>query len=469
MDILIKNVTVLTMERPDGIITDGEILIQEDRIAAVGPGGSLHLPEDAPSEEELPSCYRVPENPSAEASPGAQQNIPAPAEDPSRRVIDGSGMIALPGFVNSHNHAAMTLLRGYADDLPLMEWLSEKIWPIEDKLTPEDVYWGSMLSCLEMIKSGTTTFADMYFHMEQTAQAVEKSGLRACLSRGMIGNGPNAALALEENTRLFYDWHGQAEGRITVMLGPHAPYTCPPDYLRQVIDLAGKLGAGLHIHIAETISEMEQIKAEYGKSPIAHLDSLGLFQHKVLAAHCVHLSEGDLEILRRNKVCVAHCPESNMKLASGAAPVAGMLKAGITVGLGTDGASSNNNLDLLEEMRTASLLQKLITNDPTAMPAYTSLQMATTGGAHALGLEGEIGILRAGMKADLLLLNIHAPHLYPRHNLYANLVYAAHSADVDTVLVNGKMLMENRRVLIMDEEEVLAKAQECAARLTSEG
>jgi 5-methylthioadenosine/S-adenosylhomocysteine deaminase len=375
-------------------------------------------------------------------------------------------MIAMPGFVNCHTHAAMSLLRGFADDLPLMEWLTEKIWPIEDRMTPEDIYWGTMLACLEMIKSGTTTFADMYFHMDQTARAVEKSGLRACLSRGMIGNGPNAALAVEENTSLFNDWHGQADGRITVMFGPHAPYTCSPDYLRQVADLAGKLGAGIHIHIAETLSEIEQINADYGKTPVAHLASLGLFRHNVLAAHCVHLNQSDLEILSQYNVGVAHCPESNLKLASGAAPVAELLREGVTVGLGTDGASSNNNLDLLEEMRTAALLQKMITNDPTVMPAYTALETATAGGARALGLSEETGTLKTGAKADLLLLNCKAPHLYPRHNHYANLVYAAHSADVDTVMVDGNILMENRKVLCMDEEEVLEKAQNCAINLT---
>ena len=419
------------MEGPESIIENGEILIQGERITGIGLKGSVHIPD----------------------------------EQPPIRTIDGTGMIALPGFVNCHTHAAMTLLRGYADDLPLMEWLTEKIWPIEDKLTPEDVYWGSMLSCLEMIKSGTTTFADMYFHMEQTAQAVEKSGLRACLSRGMIGNGPNAALAIEENTRLFTDWHGKAEGRIKVLFGPHAPYTCSPAYLEQVAGLADDFGIGLHIHIAETLSEVEQIKADYSKTPVAHLDSLGLFQREVLAAHCVYLNQTDLEILRHNNVSVAHCPESNMKLASGAAPVAEMLKAGIKVGLGTDGASSNNNLDLLEEMRTAALLQKLITNDPTVMPAYTALHTATAGGAQALGLGENIGVLKTGAKADLLLINSKAPHLCPRHNDYANIVYAAHSADINTVLVNGKILMENRQVLCMDEEEVLTKAQNCAQRL----
>ncbi|MDF9407346.1 MAG: 5-methylthioadenosine/S-adenosylhomocysteine deaminase [Pelotomaculum sp. PtaB.Bin013] len=428
-DILIQGVSVLTMEGSEDIIENGDILIKGDRIAALGPYGSVSTEEQA------------------------------------KRVIDGSGKIAMPGFVNCHTHAAMTMLRSYADDMPLMEWLSEKIWPVEDKLEPEDIYWGTMLCCLEMIKSGTTTFADMYFIMDQVALAVEKSGLRACLSRGLIGNGPNAGLALEENINFFKEWNDGAGGRIKVMFGPHAPYTCPPEYLKQVIELAGKYGAGLHIHVAETKSEVEQINASYGRTPVGHLDSVGLFELPVLAAHCVHLDNADIEILARNNVGVAHCPESNMKLASGAAPVAGLLEAGVCVGLGTDGAASNNNLDMLEEMRSAAMLQKVNTGDPTVMPAFTALRTATANGARVLGLAGEIGMLKTGMKADLILINKHRPHFCPQHNLIANLVYAGHSTDVDTVIVDGKILMENRRVLTIDEEEVMREAQIRADRL----
>lgn len=428
-DILIRGVTILTMEESENIIENGEISIQGDRIAALGPRGSVSVEEQA------------------------------------ERIIDGSGMIAMPGFINCHTHAAMTMLRSYADDMPLMDWLSEKIWPAEDKLEPEDIYWGTMLCCLEMIKSGTTTFADMYFIMDQVALAVKKSGLRACLSRGMIGSNPNAGLALEESVNFFKEWHGGAGGRIKVMFGPHAPYTCPPEYLKQVIELAGKYGAGLHIHVAETKSEVEQINNSYGKTPVRHLDSVGLFELPVLAAHCVHLDDADIEILARNNVGVAHCPESNMKLASGVAPVARLIEAGVNVGLGTDGAASNNNLDMLEEMRSAAMLQKVYTGNPTVIPALTALRTATANGARVLGLADEIGLLKAGMKADLILIDTRRPHFRPQHNLIANLVYAAHSADVDTVIVNGEILMENRRVLAMDEEEVMWEAQLRADRL----
>lgn len=429
-NILISGVTVLTMEEHDKIFQGGVIAIAGNRIAAAGPPGSL------------------------------------PAGFIADRKIDGTGMVALPGLVNCHTHAAMSLMRSYADDMPLMKWLSEKIWPLEEKLTPEDVYWGTMLSCLEMIKSGTTTFADMYFMMDRVAEAVGKSGMRACLSRGMIGDGPNAQLAADESAKLIEDWHGGAGDRIKVMLGPHAPYTCPPDYLKKVFDLAVRYNVGIHIHVAETEDEIEQIREKYGKTPVRYLDDLGLFEVPVLAAHCVHLNDQDIDIIARKKVGVAHCPESNMKLASGIAPVVTLLGAGGVVGLGTDGAASNNNLDMLEEMRTAALLQKVSSGDPLALPSFAALRMATAEGARTLGLAGDIGVLRPGMKADLILVNFRRPHLCPRHDLYAHLVYAAQSADVETVVIDGRVVMEDRRVLTMDEEEVMAGAERCARKLT---
>ena len=431
-NILIRGATVLTMEGYDSVFEDGVIAVAGDRIAAAGPSGSL------------------------------------PAGFQADREIDGAGMVALPGFVNCHTHAAMTLMRSYADDMPLMKWLSEKIWPLEEKLTPDDIYWGTMLCCLEMIKSGTTTFADMYFMMDRVAEAVDRSGMRACLSRGMIGAGPNAQLALAESEKFIEDWHGAAGGRVQVMLGPHAPFTCPPDYLEKVIALASRRKVGIHIHVAETRDEIGQIQEKYGKTPVRYLNDLGLFDLPVLAAHCVHLNEEDIEILAGKKAGVAHCPESNMKLASGIAPVERLLKAGAVVGLGTDGASSNNNLDMMEEMRSAALLQKVATGDPLVMPSFASLRMATADGARALGLAGDTGMLKPGLKADLILVNFHRPHLYPRHDDYAHLVYAAQSADVDTVLIDGRVVMEGRRVLTVDEEEVMANAERCARRLVGE-
>lgn len=374
-------------------------------------------------------------------------------------IIDGRNLLALPGFVNCHTHAAMTLLRGYADDMPLMAWLSQKIWPREAHLKEDDIYWGTLLSIVEMIKSGTTCFADMYFYMDQVAQAVELSGIRAVLSRGMVGVGDKAALAMRESEDFVKAWHGKAGGRITCMLGPHAPYTCPPEYLKNVMELADSLGVGLHIHLAETISEIGDMEKQYGLRPIRLMDSLGLFDNRsVLAAHCVHLAAEEIEILTQKRVGIAHNPESNMKLASGIAPIPELLEKGALVGLGTDGASSNNNLDMLEEMRTCALLHKVNTMDSTTLPSYQVLQLATCNGAQVVGLQ-DCGVIKPGCKADLILLDLQKPHLIPRHDPVANLVYAAQSSDVNTVIIDGKVVMKDRQLLTIDEEKVLYQAQ----------
>lgn len=408
----------------------GEIAIEGDKLKTVGPLGSV--------------------------DPSWQADV----------VIDGTNMVALPGFINTHTHAAMTLFRGYADDLPLMEWLEEKIWPVEAKLTGEDIYWGTKLSILEMLLSGTTTFADMYTFEAEVAKAVEESGIRACLSRGMIGLGDNAQVALDESVELIENWHGKAEGRITTMLGPHAPYTCPPVFLEKVMMLADKYKVGIHIHVAETLSELEGIQKQFGKTPVRLLYDLGLFDYPTLAAHCVHVNDTDLALMQEKNVAVAHNPESNMKLASGIAPVPAMLKAGITVALGTDGASSNNNLDMLEEMRSAALLHKVNTMDPLAINAYQALEMATKNGAKALGLEDKIGMLKEGMLADVILLNFAKPHLYPHHDIIAHLVYAAQGADVDTVIVNGKILVRDSKPLDLDVAEIYEEVDKRSKRLT---
>jgi len=381
-------------------------------------------------------------------------------------TIDAGGMVAMPGFVNCHTHAAMTLLRSYADDLPLMQWLEQRIWPLEEKLTGEDVYWGSMLCILELLKSGTTCFADMYFFMDDVARAVAQSGIRASLSRGMVGVNPNAQSALVETEQFIKKWNGAADGRISTMVGPHAPYTCPPDYLKKVLAIAEKYSTGVHIHLAETRVEFDDINKQYRKTPTEYLNDCGVLDFKVLAAHCVHVTENDIKILQEKNVGVAHNPESNMKLASGIAPVAEMLAQGVTVGIGTDGAASNNNLDMLEEMRSAALLQKVGTGDPTVIPSYQALEMATANGGKVLGLD--IGMLRQGYKADIILIDFEKPHLYPKHDLIAHTVYAAQSSDVDTVIVDGAVLMRNRKLLTIDEREVLENVQKCAKRMVGE-
>ncbi len=380
-------------------------------------------------------------------------------------IIDATGMAVMPGLINCHTHAAMTLLRGYADDLPLMEWLENKIWPLEAKLKPEYVYWGTQLAVLEMIKGGTTCFSDMYFMMDQVAEVVKETGIRANLSRGLISFN-NGQEALKEGINFVKNYHNTVDNRITTMLAPHAPYTCVPEYLEEVSSEAQKLGVGIHIHIAETLSEISQIKEIYNKTPVEMVHQAGVFTaNPVVAAHCVHLSDNDLKILLQEKVSVAHNPESNMKLASGIAPVTKMIEMGVNVGLGTDGAASNNNLDMFQEMRSASLLQKVHTLDPTVISSYQALSMATSNGAKALGLEKEIGKIKAGMKADIILVDLSGPHLQPLHDINAHLVYSAGASDVDSVIINGRIIMRNRVVNTIDEEKVIYEIKEITKKL----
>jgi 5-methylthioadenosine/S-adenosylhomocysteine deaminase len=427
-DLLIKDTLLVTVDeqRPDYFF--GDILVKGDKIEKI----CEHPHKIDPGEAET--------------------------------VIDGSNLLVMPGLVNTHGHAAMTLFRSYADDLPLQEWLEDKIWPIEEHLTADDVYWGSMLAICEMLKGGTTTFKDMYFFMDKVAEAAAESGIRAFLSRGMVGFGDSAATGLREAEEFIRNWHGAEGGRINVTLGPHAPYTCPPPYLEKVIALAAKSGRPLQIHLSETKREVEESIDQHGASPIELVNRLGLFDHKVTAAHCVHVSDRDIEILAEKQVGVAHNPGSNLKLGSGVAPVAKMLEKGIKVGIGTDGASSNNNLDMFEELRLTSLLAKGMAMDPTLINAKTALRMATLTGAEALFLEG-CGCLKEGWKADLIGLRLDVPHLTPMHDPTAQIVYAASASDVDLVLVDGRLLLEKGELKTIDEAKVRAEAARCAARL----
>lgn len=382
-------------------------------------------------------------------------------------VINGKNLLIMPGLVNTHGHAAMTLFRSYADDMPLKEWLEKKIWPIEENLTAEDVYWGTLLAIAEMIKGGTTTFTDMYFYMEKVAKAAAESGIRSVLSRGMIGFGDSAEKGLQETEDFIKNWHGAEGGRVNVTIGPHAPYTCPPAFLEKVMDLAVKTGRPLHIHLSETKGEVEESISEHGKSPIELVCELGLFKYEVTAAHCVHASDHDIELMAENNVGVAHNPGSNLKLGSGIAPVAKMLEKGIRVGIGTDGAASNNNLDMIEEMRLTALVAKGVAMDPTLITAGKAIEMATALGAEALFL-GNTGRLKEGFKADLIGLRLDRPHLTPLHDPQAHLVYAAAAADVELVIVNGRVLLEHGQLKTLDEEKIRAEAAKCAERLVKE-
>ena len=381
-------------------------------------------------------------------------------------IIDGIGHLAIPGLVNAHTHASMTLLRSYADDMELMDWLNNKIWPVEAKMNRGDIYWGAMLAALEMIRTGTTAFADMYGpFMDSVAEVVIDSGLRGVLSRGIIGVAPDADAKLQENVDLYNDFHGAGDGRVTVMFGPHALYTCPPDFLKKVSAAAKKCDAEIHIHMSETKTEVEDCLKNYGKRPFAHVESTGLFESGTLAAHCVHLDDEDINIIKKHNIRVAHNPGSNMKLASGVAPVPRLLKEGLCVALGTDGTSSNNNLDMLEEVQLAALVHKVQNYDPLAVSALEAVQMGTENGAKAVGLK-DVGRLTAGQQADIVLLDINSPMWCPRHNLVSLLAYSARSTSVDTVMVAGKVLMEKNEMKTLDEERILFEAQRCADRLT---
>jgi len=423
-DILIKDGYIITMDAQRRILERGSVAIKGDKITAVGKD----------------------------------------VQERADTVIDARGKAVLPGLINAHTHLSMTLLRGVADDMPLMEWLETKIWPIEKNLTAQDSYLGALLGCLEMIKSGTTCFADQYFFMQDVARAVEEAGLRAMLSYGIIemDDPKRRESELRAGEKLVKTCQGAAGGRIQTMFGPHAAYTCSPECLMQVKELAKKYKVGIHTHISETQDEVDKITKKYGKRPVEHLDSIGFLGPEVLAAHCIWLTEKEIAVIRKQGVKPVHNPVSNMKTASGVAPVPEMLAAGIPVALGTDGAASNNSLDMFSEMKFAALLSKAHKLDPTALPAQVVLEMATINGAITLGLQDKIGSLEVGKKADIVMVDMKKPHLAPLHNVISHLVYSAVGGDVDTVVVDGKVLMRERGVLTLEEVKVLEETQKVA-------
>ncbi|MBP2110819.1 amidohydrolase [Paenibacillus silagei] len=384
-----------------------------------------------------------------------------PVVEDGAQVVDGSRLLFMPGLVNTHGHTAMSLLRGYGDDMVLQTWLQEKMWPMEEKFTGDDVYWGTSLSVLEMLKGGTTTFLDMYDHMDRVAEVTEQSGIRAVLMRGVIGLCPEEVqqAKLAEAIAFARNWHGKADGRITTMLSPHAPYTCPPEFFMKFVQAAHDLDLPMHTHMSETRHEVEQNVADYGLRPVAHLEKLGMFTRPSLIAHGVHLNDEEIGILARHNVGVSHNPGSNLKLASGVARVPELLRAGVKVSLGTDGAASNNNLDMFEEMRLAALIHKGVSGDPTAVPAPEALLMATEYGAQSIFLSG-VGRLAAGMKADFIALDIDQPHLLPHTDLLSHAVYSASAKDVEHVWVNGQQVVKHGQCLTLDEEAIRRKAQE---------
>ena len=384
------------------------------------------------------------------------------------KIIDAEGKILLPGLINTHTHLSMTLFRGLADDLSLDSWLNDHIWPMEANLNGDYCYIGALLGAVELIKSGTTTFSDMYFYMEDVARAVDDAGIRAVLSYGMIdfSDAERREAEIKENMALYDACNGMADGRIKVFFGPHSPYTASEELLVKVRELADEHNIGIHIHVSETQKEINDSLDERGIRPFEYLEKIGFLGSDVVAAHCVWLSDEEIEIIKKHGVKVSHNPCSNMKLASGVAPVSKLIDNDICVSIGTDGASSNNNLDLIEELKTASLLQKVSTLDPKVLTSDEAIEMATIKGAEALGLDDEIGSIEVGKKADIILIDTNSANMVPdSSSLSSNVLYSANGSNVDTTICNGKILMENKKLTTLDEDEIYAKAKQAIKEL----
>lgn len=435
MNIIIEDVDILTANSAAEYVRNADIGISGGKIAFIVPTGQ------------------------------------GPIQFKADKIISGRHRLAMPGLVNAHTHCAMTIMRNAADDLPLHNWLFERIFPMEDIMTDDDVYWGTQLGTAEMLKSGTTAMADMYLHMDSAARAVAETGMRVNLSRSPLefhsDGGLTAIDTFDEMRRFYTEWNGKSEGRIKVYVEVHSTYLFDIESLKRAANLAKELKTGIHIHLLETTKERKDSFEKYGKSPLEICVETGIFDVPVIGAHLVHLSDEDIAILQKYEVNAAHNPTSNLKLGSGISPVPLMLGAGVNIALGTDGAASNNNLNMFEEMHMAALLHKGVGQNPELITARQVVQMATVNGANAIGFGNDTGVLKAGMKADLILLDIDKPHMTPLNDPYSAVVYSAQGSDVDTVIVDGNILMENRVLKTIDEEKVKYKAASISKRLTN--
>ena len=431
LDTLIKNVTAVTMDDEGHLYSDAYIAIKDGKITYIG--------SDAPQEQ-------------------------------AEKVIDGRGMIAMPGLVNTHSHAAMSLMRGYADDYVLQEWLNDHVFPIEGKLVGDDVYWAMLWAQAEMLATGTIAYTDMYMHLPKMAQAAVDGGLYANISNGAMCFNP-AGYCFDtdgvtgQNREVLERFHQADNGRVKLDVSIHAEYTSFPGLWQDFSAYAAENGLNMHIHLSETRAEHENCIAKYGKTPAAILAENGVFNTRATAAHCVWVSDADMDLLREKQVTVAHNPVSNLKLASGIAPVARMLEKGVNVALGTDGVCSNNNHDLFEEIKLAALLQKGVSGDPRLVPAQQALKMATRAGAFAQGREQEIGQLKEGFDASLILVDTGKPGLYPVHNPVSTLAYSARGGDVYLTMIRGKVLYENGIYTALDMEHIRSKMEPILNRL----
>jgi len=432
VSLIVAHGTIVTVDGGRRVIPDGSVAIDGRDIVAVDTA------------DRIAAAYRA------------------------RDTIEANGSVVMPGLINTHTHAPMVLFRGLADDLALMDWLQKYIFPAEARMvSPEFVRVGTRLAALEMIESGTTTYTDMYYFEDEIARATKAAGLRGVLGETVIqfpvadAKTPADSLALTE--RFAKEFAG--DDLITPAVAPHAMYTLDPDTLKACRALADRLHIPVIIHLAETNDEVKTAEDKYKLTPTAFLDSIGFWGPRTIAAHAVHVTPDDMAILARRHVGVSHNPESNMKLASGIAPVEAMRKAGVTVGLGTDGAASNNDLDMFEAMRQAAFLAKLVAGDPRSIPAPVALEMATIDGARVLGMDTLIGSLEAGKRADLIVVSMASPRQTPMYDPVSHLVYVTRGDDVTTTIVNGRVLMRDRKVLTLDSRRVLADARAMAEKV----
>ena len=413
MSLLIKNISYLDIER-EKIIDGADIFIEENKIKKIG------------------------------------KNLKLDADE----VFNGENKLLTPGFVNAHTHLGMSYFRNYADDLALMDWLENEIWPIEAKLNAEDIYWSSMLSIIENIKSGVTSFCDMYYEMDRVGDAAIEAGIRGVLTRGMTDVDGKGEEKLEEFDQLYKNYQNKCGGRIKVVPAPHAIYTCSTEFLREIAKRSHeRYDSLIHIHLSETLTEVENSKKEYGVTPIEYVNTLGLLDSQIIAAHCVHITDEEIELVKNKKFYPVYNPSSNLKLASGFTPVDKMLKNNIKLAMGTDGDSSNNNQDFVEEMHIGGIVNKAVTMNEKAVPAIEILKMATVNGAEALGFE-KLGLIKEDYLADLTIFDLESNSFTPRNNLISALVYSANSADVESVICDGKFIMRDRKLVNVDEEKV---------------
>ena len=432
VDHIIYGDYILPMDQSFSVIEKGAVAIQGNKILDLG------------SSEEISRKYS------------------------SEKISAGEGRVVLPGFINTHTHAAMVYFRGIADDLPLTEWLNDHIWPAENTwLSPSFISDAVELACLEMLKGGVTTYNDMYFFEDAAGESSKRIGMRAVLGSGILDfpsvSARSTAEYLDNAKQFVKNW--QDDELITPCIAPHALYTCGPDTLKKSKTLAEILDVPLHIHLSETQWEVGEVIARYHKRPVEYLADLGFLDESVVAAHCIWLHDNEIDLLAKHKVGVSHCMESNLKLASGFAPVVSMLTAGIKISFGTDGAASNNDLSILSEMATTAKVHKALSNNPTVLDAKTALLMATRWGAEVLGLGHLIGSIERGKIADIIIINIDKPHLTPLYNIYSHIVYAAMASDVEAVMVNGNMVINDRRLMTVDEAEILYKAKKWCEKI----